>query len=229
MTFKIDDFLSNINGQKEIAKAYRFDVQFVKMPTAPGIMKISDGARGLSLLCENAELPGITVSPIEFLNYGVPQKIPGNISFQPISLTFICTGKMQERIFFDSWVNSIIPISNGLLIYPDDNNSQSKATIKINQYSGAGDLQYSVMLEEAFPISIEPMALNWGSDEALRLNVAFAYRKWYSSGAEKVGGTTTPNNLNQATEPPPNVSFQPPTNIQQPQQYGPDAGAGSLG
>lgn len=207
MAFNINDFRTNLNGQKEVAKADKFDVT-ISIPNLSGLFNVGSTGESLSLVCEAAELPGVTITPIEWINYGFVQRIPGKLTFPPVSLTFICTGLMQERTFFDSWINSMIPFNSGLLVYPDDNNQQIKSNIAITQYSSTGTNIYTVNLLEAWPMDIQPLPLDWANDQVHRLSVTFSYKKWTSNGTTNATPVTTqPNNLTNVGPPPVDFEF----------------------
>lgn len=210
MAFNINDFRTNLNGQKEVAKADKFDVT-ISIPNLSGLFNVGSTGESLSLVCEAAELPGVTITPIEWINYGFVQRIPGKLTFPPVSLTFICTGLMQERTFFDSWINSMIPFNSGLLVYPDDNNQQIKSNIAITQYSSTGTNIYTVNLLEAWPMDIQPLPLDWANDQVHRLSVTFSYKKWTSNGTTSTTNatpvTTQPNNLTNVEPPPVDFEF----------------------
>jgi hypothetical protein len=201
MPFNINEFRSYINGQNETAKSDKFDVSIV-MPGYPGILNIPDGSRGISLVCEATEFPGITLTPIEFINYGFIQRIPGHLNFPPITLTFICTGQMIEKAFFDSWIGALVSYDTGLVRYVDDN--QLKSTITITQYNNIGNPIFKVDLVEAFPLDIAPLSLDWANQVHHRLSVTFSYRKWNSyviknespAPTDVPPTSTPPSNLN---------------------------------
>lgn len=194
MAFKITNFLSNLQDQAETSRADKFDVMIVIPNKLTSLM----GMETLSLVCEATELPEVGINPIEFINYGFVQRIPFHLTFAPIALTFICTGKMKEKIFFDTWVNNMIPFNNGLIYYPDDNNY--KTSIKIIQYNLTGKPIYTVDLQEAFPLNVSSLPLSWSNDQIHRLTVNFSYKRWNSEATQTVGALSDPSNLS-STQP----------------------------
>jgi len=176
MAFNINEFQGHLKDQNEFAYANKFDIY---IGTPPGLRSIGYG-EGLTLSCENVEMPGVEINQIEFQQYSFTQRIPHRLSFSPIPMTFYCTGKMMEKTFFDTWANLLVPFKSGLLQYTQDN--VLTADIAINQYNNSGELIYSVELIEAYPISVSSLMLSWSDDGVNRLQVLFAYKKWLSVG-----------------------------------------------
>jgi len=48
----------------------------------------------------------------------------------------------------------------------------------IRQYGAAGNLRSIHTLNEAYPIIINPIAMSWGEESIMRMNVTFAYRNY---------------------------------------------------
>lgn len=51
-------------------------------------------------------------------------------------------------------------------------------TVVIRQYGHMGDLRSIHTLNEAYPIIISPISMNWNSEEPARMQVSFAYRNY---------------------------------------------------
>lgn len=132
---------------------------------------------GMMYLCENAELPGRALQMLDARTYGPNYKVPFQSTYPDITLTFVCTGEMYEKNFFDSWMEEINPISNFDFSYRDE----YMATIDIFQYSVEATSEtsllptYQLSLIEAFPVTIMPLPLNWAEDGFHRLSVQFVY------------------------------------------------------
>jgi hypothetical protein len=81
---------------------------------------------------------------------------------------------MNEKIFFDAWMDLINPST--------DYNFQYKANyavdVSINQYDVSGELTYAAVLRESFPLAINQLDLEWSSDGYHKLAVVFAYKQW---------------------------------------------------
>lgn len=154
--------------------------------TVPGTGSLINGGMTsyqLSLQAETSELPGRDLEVIEYRFNNFIKRIPHFNTYGRITFNFICTGTLAEKMFFDQWMDFMLPTQTGLVSYPWDTvgNHQYDTTVNINQYDQAGNLVYTVKLIEALPISIAPMQQNWGTDSIHRLQVTFAFTNWSSS------------------------------------------------
>jgi hypothetical protein len=170
MVSNINDFKSSFT--RDLAKSSKFDV-IIPVPV-PLILQ-RNKARNLTYRCEEAQLPGRTLSTAELKIGSSPnEKYPYGTTFTDIDLTFIVDDSMDQKTFFDSWINYINPSYSWNLRYKEDYAS----TITINQYDANNKKIYSVNLYEAFPISMNQMDLSWGSEGYHKLVVTFAYTSW---------------------------------------------------
>jgi len=176
MAGNINDFKSSF--VKDLAKSSKFDV-VIPVPI-PLILNVGK-ARQLTFRCEEAQLPGRTVSTAELKIGSSPnEKYPYGTTFTDMDLTFIVDDSMDQKTFFDSWLNYISPNYSWNLRYKED----FMTTITINQYDAQNRKSYSVNLYEAFPISMNQMDLSWGSEGYHKLVVTFAYTSWSNAALQ---------------------------------------------
>lgn len=184
MAFNTDQFRQHFSRHLDFARTSRFEVRMIA-PSALGV-----DLRDLRFQCESSELPGYSVNTVEGRYYGVPQPVASVATFNDITLTFICTGDLWEKRFFDQWMNYIIPINNYNLSYKD---TYVSPKIEIIQYPegpengvSIADTRpvYTATLFNAFPISIGGMQLNWSDDGIHRLAVVFKYDYWTTGEIE---------------------------------------------
>jgi len=140
----------------------------------------------LSMLAQNASLPGRTISTTPHRIYGTVREMPYGVLYAPITITFICTNIMVERAFFDLWQQSIVyPKSNYMNYYNDyvgrvlvqkvDNAGWSVGSV-------VGEAISTFILEEAYPKVVQEQELAYGSkNEVMTLTVEFSYARWRSS------------------------------------------------
>jgi hypothetical protein len=100
-----------------------------------------------------------------------------------MDLTFIVDDDMQQKIFFDAWLNYINPLYNYNIRYKSDYTT----AITVNQYDVENKLSYSVNLYDAYPISINQMDLDWSNDGPHKLVVTFAYTTWQNNSLQAAG------------------------------------------
>jgi len=171
----INDFKQSFKG--DIARQNRFLVFIptpVKFLTDINLAGQFDVTRNLVFRCENAQLPGKTLATTEQRIYGPIEKHPYLATYNDIDLTFIVDDDMQQKNFFDDWLNFINPTSTNDFRYRQD----YETIITVNQYTVSDDISYSVNLFNAFPVSINQLDLDWNSDGYHKLVVTFAYTRW---------------------------------------------------
>ena len=178
MAGSIADFKASFN--RDLARPNRFDVN---IPIPIGLIPYREIGRTLRMRCENAELPGRSISTTTMKIYGVEEKFPYQTSYNDISLTFIVGDDMAEKKFFDAWLNWINPTINFNMKYKED----YAIPLSINQYDVKNQLSYSVTLLDAFPIAMNQLDLDWSSDGHHKLTITFAYTSWRNNSLEALG------------------------------------------
>jgi hypothetical protein len=178
MAGSINEFKSSFT--KDIARPNRFDVS---IPIPLVLLPYFSSARSLNYRCENATLPGRTFATTEQKTYGPIEKFPYLTTYTDIDLTFIVDDDMQQKIFFDGWMDYINPLYNYNIRYKSDYTT----AITINQYDVQNKLTYSVNLYDAYPISINQMDLDWSNDGHHKLVVTFAYTTWQNNSLQAAG------------------------------------------
>ena len=135
-------------------------------------------SRYLSMQCETAELPGITLQTQDAKIYGPTFKVPYQVQYTETTLGFLCTNDFYERKLFDRWMEAIMPSDTNNLRYPKDDKTRYMTTIRIVQYDDFIKQIYAVELIDAFPIGIASQGLSWADDGFHRLSVQFAYQRY---------------------------------------------------
>jgi hypothetical protein len=98
-------------------------------------------------------------------------------------MNFIVSGDMNEKIFFDSWMELINPTTDFNFQYKNN----YAVDILINQYDLENNITYSANLVEAFPIDVNQMDLDWSNvDSFHKLTVVFAYKQWQNNKVSSV-------------------------------------------
>ena len=180
MAASISKFRSTF--QKDLARPNRFDV-FIPIPV-PLLPYYSSGASQLSLRCEQSELPSRALATADRKIGSVPvQKFPYLSLYNDINLTFLVSGDMTEKLFFDAWLNIINPTSNFNFNYKKDYCTE----IVIRQYDMSNNLTYDVLLIDAYPIAVNQLDLDWSNDGVHKLSVVFAYTYWTNNTLNDLG------------------------------------------
>lgn len=149
---------------------------------AVGTVLSIGGSAQVSLMAENCSIPGKQIATTPFTMYGTTMKMPYGSLFDDFNVGFICSKSMVERTFFDVWSSFIHNPHNNYMNYLDDYVG-TIVVVKLNDATGPGQVSaanaMSVwMLQEVYPVTIQAQELSYASDDYLRLNVQFAYRKW---------------------------------------------------
>lgn len=179
MPGSISEFKSTFT--KDLARANRFDVN---IPIPLTLIPYIKSARNLVYRCENANLPGRNLMTTEQKIGSNPiEKYPYMSSYNDITLTFVVDGDMQQKIFFDAWLNYINPSYNYNLRYKSD----YATVMTINQYDVANKISYSINLYDAYPVAMNQLDLDWSSDSPHKLSVTFAYTRWNNNSLQSFG------------------------------------------
>ena len=175
----INNFKSSFNV--DLARPSKFDVSIpIPLSLAPQITT----ARNLTFRCESAQLPGRTFeTTVKKIGSAPVEKFPYHTNYMETTFTFIVSDDMNEKIFFDTWMDLINPTSNFNFQYK----SNYAVDISVNQYDVAGNLTYAGVLQEAFPVDVNQLDLDWGTDSYHKLAVVFCYRQWSNNKVSALG------------------------------------------
>ena len=178
MTAQISNFLASLTT--DMARPARFNVM---IPIPIKLIAWRNIARTLSFRCENADLPSITLATTERKIYGPTEQQPYLRTYNTSSMTFMVTESMEEKKFFDAWVELINPSST----YDTNYKSDYITPITVNQYNVNDQIVYSVTLVDAFPVSVNQLDLDWSNETSFhKLVVTFAYHTWEQNGIQAV-------------------------------------------
>lgn len=148
-----------------------------------GVANIDD----FSFRCEKAEFPGRSIATSDDTGGGGPAlKLPYDVTYNDISISVICSPDMKERLFFESWIDSIVGpasgkrngvSSGGLVSYFDD--YARDITLTVSQLDEAGKTLIVYEMNDVYPITISPMNATWEEVNSYqRFGVTFFYRHY---------------------------------------------------
>ena len=132
--------------------------------------------------CEKAELPGRTIATSEDAGSGPTIKLGYDMTYNDIQLSIICAADVQERVFFESWMDFIIKPGGyaagdqaGTIGYYSDYALGNKLTVSQLNDFGNPILTYECM--DIYPIALTPMNATWDEVNTYqRFGVTLAYR-----------------------------------------------------
>ena len=179
MAVSIEKVRHNFNT--DLARPNKFEV-LIFPPLALG--KTGLATEVLRYRCETAQLPGRHLSVTEQKHYGPFIKFPMLSTYNDIDLTFIISGNMIEKMFFDAWMNLINPINSFNVAYKET----YAQPIVIRQFDLSGKETYRVKLIDAFPINVNQLDLDWSTEGHHKLNVTFAYTYWENENIDLNAG-----------------------------------------
>lgn len=175
----INDFLASF--KTDVARPNRFDVM---IPIPVQLMAYYGTAKNLTFRCETAELPSVTYETFEQKIYGPTEKYPHQKNYNESTFTFMVSDDMSEKVFFDAWMELINPSSTYDFPYKMDYVTE----ITVNQYDVKGNISYSISLDDAFPISVNQLDLDWSHvDGYHKLSVVFVYKTWSNKSVTDLG------------------------------------------
>jgi hypothetical protein len=153
--------------------------------------------RSLELSCERATIPAKSYLTTEVpFSYGPTRRMPYNVLFNEISLTFRVSRNFEEKKFFDDWQNAIMdPFTHELnywdeytteveIIQEDDGKPffglfEGDLATEISRTFGSGNDVYALKLNEAYPVNVTDLNLDHEEQSTYhKLTVNFAFRKW---------------------------------------------------
>jgi len=181
-TFSVTDFQSVIQKRGGLVQPNRYSVYITNPKKLSG--------RGLDihfpLLVEATSLPSRSLPTADNKTYGPLRKIARESIYADLSMTFILTQDMAIKHYFDQWLNLIQTDYEYDPSYYDDYTSEIYIALLhdsqkllpanvVNKELG----NYSIRIEEAFPISVGEIALGFADvNTYAKLQVTFAYRRW---------------------------------------------------
>lgn len=158
--------------------------------------------KDLRLRCESLNIPGSQILTTDYKLYGGQPitKIPNGRAVDEVQMTFLATGDMRDKYYFDEWVHDVADHENNNIAYYKDvaidiridvfNEKQYSATAVSSGLSGQigeatitparfdADILpiYSIKMVKAIPTRVEAIQVSWADvDQLLRYTVNFSY------------------------------------------------------
>ena len=177
MAFSISDFrkkgLSAGGSRPNL-----FSCQFTSAPS--GLSAIS--GTEFTFLCKIATIPPSTLGVVEVPYFGRMVKVPGNRTFDNLSITVINDEEMAIRKDFEKWMGDFNSHGSNESIYSAGNAGMGtfKITHNNREMSASGDINWQ--FENVFPVALGEIGLDWGSNDTIEeFTVDLAYDYWESS------------------------------------------------
>ena len=176
------------------ARASLFEVVIPTLPT--GVGTTGTTRTQLSFLARSAQIPAMTIDPIEVPYFGRKIKLAGDRTFADWTITIMNDEDFGIRSMFENWsnkMNALVSNRQSVGFRPED----YKVDAFVHQYGKAGrDAVYnkdgglirSYKFVGIFPTTIDAIALDWDNTNAIQtFDVTFSYDYWepdYFGGGE---------------------------------------------
>ena len=132
--------------------------------------------KGLQMSCSATNLPGITFATFDS-RLGSPNisKMPYDVVFEQVRLTFQITNSMEEHNAIEAWMRYIYNKETEDFAYP----ATYKTDILIHQLDNTLGILKTVKLKTAYPTAMGEVALSYDENNTIStFVVTLAYRDW---------------------------------------------------
>ena len=156
-----------------LASPNKFEVNFSNIPGRDG-----EQLTQLNMMCDQASLAGRNVQAILDMQYGIRRQVVYNgAEYTPLSLSFLCSAKMEEKSYLEQWNNNCNPVNKGSHVgYYDD--YVGELYVHVLDRSGK-KRRYSMHYHEVYPKTVTAVELNHGTTNAtLRVTAEIQYAYW---------------------------------------------------
>lgn len=160
---KILEDLSKDDNKKKLNKF----VKFVKIIMGTNI------TRGLSVMCEQTEMAGLTLNTTE----NFKDKLAYSTMYGNQQFIFNLSADMKEKIFIDAWMDSIVDNVSGDVSYYDD----YTINLVVHKQNSQNRTIQSIILYDCYPVTLTPITISHTEQNTItKMSVQFAYRYWDS-------------------------------------------------
>ena len=153
-----------------------------------------ESTRELCYRCDAISIPGRNLRTVANTNvYGPTHEMVQGLTFAEVGATFYCGSDLAERTFFENWQKvSYNPNTYNLNYY-----KEYVGTVDIYQLNEQDERTYGVRLEEAFPKTVEAMAIGHANSNSIqKVNVSLSYKYWRNLIVDAdVGNKTLGNDI----------------------------------
>ena len=176
MAFSISDFRKKglVDGG---SRPNLFSCQFTSTPSGLNTIKSTN----FTFLCKIATIPPSTLGVVEVPYFGRMVKVPGNRTFDNLSITVINDTEMAIRKDFEVWMGDFNSHTSNDSVYRSGNSGMGTFVITHNdrRMTSAGDLSWE--FTNVFPVALGEIGLDWGSNDTIEeFTVDLAYDYWTS-------------------------------------------------
>lgn len=129
------------------------------------------------LLCDSAQLPGITLNTAQIRTFGEIREIPFEQNYEPITLTFYVDAEMNVKKLFDMWMMSTQIKDTRKFNYYDSYTTKMSVYVQDMEENN----RYIVDLYEAYPKTVSAVQVDYANRDIMKLSVTMMYKYWRAS------------------------------------------------
>ena len=174
MTFNVQEFRSNLIGDGARPNLFSVTLTFPTVATNG-----TAAGQKTTFMAKATQLPGSTVGTVPLFYFGRELKFAGNRSFTDWNLQIINDEDFTIRNSLESWMNSINSHVSNLRNGSANNQNGYTVDATVSQYGKTGNILKTYKFVGLFPLDIQPIELDWGSNDSIEeYGVTFAYQWW---------------------------------------------------
>ena len=133
----------------------------------------------ITMAVANVNLPGQTFSTNPGGLPGPEIKHPYQVAYEDAVISFLTTGNLDQRIYFEKWMDNINPrTENGYARFSYRNTYTGK--VRISTLDNLGGSNYTATLHKAYPIAIQATELSHANEAIMTTNVTLTYVNYTS-------------------------------------------------
>ena len=195
MAFAVTEFKSNLKHGGARPSLFRVEFQYpskvLPKPSPPN---------QAAFLVKATTIPASTIGSYDVFYHGKTIHVAGDRSFDTWDTTIINDEDFGIRNSLESWMAAI---SNHTLNTRDKNLFQSndmsegssakyKSSLKVTQYSKAGDDLRTYIFKGAWPSALSTINLDWSSQEIEEFTCTWMYDSWFVSAGTSASNLPVP-------------------------------------
>ena len=143
--------------------------------------------RDIAILCESCTLPGRQIMTADYQLLQHSQKRPNSFLNEDVTFTFILTNDYYIKRIFDKWSEQVMSFTNYRANYPVD----YVTDVTIVQLNKQNLPIYQIVLNNAYPISFNPITLDNTAENAIqKFSVTMTYDNFFVDNVETPSNTT---------------------------------------
>jgi len=182
--FSAQNILASLN-ETGVAHSGHFEVFLVSnLQKATTFDKVGAESK-MRFRAEAAEIPGRSLATVDqrFDNYSPIARVVTGQTYTDVTVTFLLSEDLREKEYFERWQESAVQTGAFQDIGAQTKNNPQYyndyvGVVEIRQYGAAGDLRSVHKLDNAFPIVVGGVQMNWGDEGFARLQVTFSYQRY---------------------------------------------------